>query len=91
MPRFFSENFTNPTRAQQIWPILIAAAAERRIVTYRMVAHLIGYKVSVALGGALFCQFAPVTGSPQLLVTMAENSDAKVMIAFNIQALIIEL
>ena len=79
MPRFFSENSTNPTRAQQIWPILIAAAAERRILTYGMVAHLIGYKVSVALGEPLFHikHWCEVNGLPPLTVIVVNKETGK--------------
>ena len=54
MPHFFSDNSTNATRAQQLWPLLIAAAAERKIVTYGILSAIIGYKVPVALGEPLF-------------------------------------
>lgn len=79
MPRFFSENSTNPTRAQQIWPILVAAAAERRILTYGMVAHLIGYKVSVALGEPLFHikHWCEVNALPPLTVIVVNKETGK--------------
>ena len=79
MPRFFAENSTNPTRAQQIWPILIAAAADRRILTYGMVAHLIGYKISVALGEPLFHikHWCVVNGLPPLTVIVVNKETGK--------------
>lgn len=46
MVRYFADNPTNARRAQQIWLILIAAAAGRQIVTYGQLAAVIGIKGS---------------------------------------------
>ena len=54
MPLNFSDNATHFTRAQQLWLMLIAAATERRIVTYGMLCDLIGIKVAVSLTDPLF-------------------------------------
>lgn len=79
MPRYFADNSTHATRAQQIWPILIAAAVERKIVTYGMIAHLIGYKVSVALGEPLFHikHWCEVNGLPPLTVIVVNKETGK--------------
>jgi alkylated DNA nucleotide flippase Atl1 len=44
MPKHFNDNPTHPTRALQIWQILVAYARERRTLTYGMVAKLLGYE-----------------------------------------------
>ena len=53
MPTLFSEHSTNPTRALQIWQILVGAAMQRRTLTYGLLAELIHYQVPVALGRPL--------------------------------------
>ena len=54
MPHLFSDDATYASRAQQLWQILIGAAAQRRIVTYGILADTIGIRVAVSLGEPLF-------------------------------------
>jgi hypothetical protein len=44
MLSFFHDNPTHPTRALQIWQILIGKAHARQTLTYGMLAHLLGFK-----------------------------------------------
>lgn len=44
MTRRFSQNPTRPERAVQIWLILIGAAYNRQILTYRILAEMLNYK-----------------------------------------------
>jgi hypothetical protein len=43
MIRYFKDESTHPTRALQVWQILIALAANRQTITYRALAEKIGY------------------------------------------------
>lgn len=43
MIKYFKDNATNPTRALQIWQILIAKASNRQTVTYGIFADLLGF------------------------------------------------
>ncbi len=43
MVRRFSDESTRPMRALQIWQILIGAARDRQILTYGMLANMLGY------------------------------------------------
>lgn len=45
----FSEDKSRPSRALQIWLILIGAAHNRQIITYGHLTKLFGMKMSVAL------------------------------------------
>lgn len=52
--RFGSKGYErNEARAQQIWQILVATATNRQIITYKMLAGLIGYRGSGVLGDPL--------------------------------------
>lgn len=53
MPRRFSEIKTQPTRALQIWQILIGKAHNRQTMTYGELADLLGFKGAGILGGML--------------------------------------
>lgn len=44
MPNYFADKESAPTRALQIYPILIAAATQRRTVTYNELAGLLGFE-----------------------------------------------
>lgn len=78
-PRYFSDHSTNPSRAQQLWPILIAAAAERRIVTYSILSNIIGYKMHVALREPLYHikHWCEVNGLPPLTVIVVNKETGK--------------
>ncbi len=61
MVKFFKSNPTHPTRALQIWQILIAKASNRQTLTYGMLAQLLGFKgagvLAPILGHIMFyCQ-----------------------------------
>ena len=43
----------NEARAQQIWQILLSAAHNRQVITYKILAKLIGYKGGGVLGDPL--------------------------------------
>ena len=43
----------NDARAQQIWQILVSAARNRQVLTYKLLAKLIGYKGAGVLGDPL--------------------------------------
>ena len=43
----------NEARAQQIWQILVSTASGRRVITYKILAKLIGYKGAGVLGNPL--------------------------------------
>ena len=49
MIRRFKDNSTQPTRALQIWLILISKASNRQTLTYKMLAQLLGFKGSGTL------------------------------------------
>jgi hypothetical protein len=49
MIKKFKENSTQPTRALQIWLILICKASNRQTLTYKMLAEQIGFKGSGTL------------------------------------------
>lgn len=49
MIKKFNENSTQPTRALQIWLILISKASNRQTLTYKMLAQLLGFKGSGTL------------------------------------------
>jgi putative restriction endonuclease len=51
MVKKFSDNPTHPLRALQIWQILIGAAKSRQILTYGILADMLGYK-----GAGVFAQ-----------------------------------
>ncbi len=53
MVALFSENSTNEFRALQIWQILICAARNRQILTYKALANMIGYRGGGVLGPVL--------------------------------------
>ncbi len=44
MVRKYSKNSTNPNRAHQIWVILVGAAWNRQVLTYKLLSQWIGYK-----------------------------------------------
>ena len=61
MVRYFHDNPTNASRALQIWQILISAAHNRQILTYGLLADMLGYGGAGGLGSQLepimrFCQ-----------------------------------
>ncbi len=61
MPQFFNENPTNTTRALQVWQILIAKAHHRQIITYGILAEMLGFKGAGTLASVLghimfYCQ-----------------------------------
>ena len=43
MIRYFKDESSHPTRALQVWQILIALAANRQTITYQVLAEKIGY------------------------------------------------
>ena len=43
MPKLFSDNPSFPTRALQIWQILISKAANRQTMTYGQLADMLGF------------------------------------------------
>lgn len=45
----------NEARAQQIWQILLSAAHNRQVITYKILAKLIGYGGPGVLGDPLAC------------------------------------
>ncbi|MDP1769039.1 MAG: hypothetical protein Q8L74_09590 [Nitrospirota bacterium] len=52
--RFGSKGYQgNDARAQQMWQILVAAASNRQILTYKVMAGLIGYAGPGVLGDPL--------------------------------------
>jgi len=53
MLKNFDENPTNASRAIQLWQILISKAHNRQIVTYGIIADLLGYKGAGVLGEPL--------------------------------------
>lgn len=79
MPRYFSDNATHITRAQQLWQILIAAASERKIITYGIVSNLIGIKVAIALREPLYYlkQWCEVNSLPPLTVIVVNQETGK--------------
>ena len=79
MPRFFSDKATRITRAQQLWQILIAAATERRIVTYGIVSGIIGITIPVALGEPLYCikYWCAVNELPPLTIIVVNKESGK--------------
>lgn len=79
MSRYFSDNATHITRAQQLWPMLIAAATERRIVTYGMLCDLIGIKVAVSLTDPLFYikHWCEVNNLPPLTVIVVNKDSGR--------------
>lgn len=79
MPYFFSDNATHATRAQQLWQILIAAATERRIVTYAILSNLIGIKIPVALADPLYYikYWCEANGLPPLTVLVVNKETGK--------------
>ncbi len=50
MLNLFKDNSTQPTRALQIWQILIGKAVNRQTMTYESLADLIGFKGAGTLG-----------------------------------------
>jgi len=44
MPMYFKEHATQSTRALQVWLILIGKASNRQMVTYGMLAKMLGYE-----------------------------------------------
>lgn len=53
MVRFFDDDPTNASQALQIWQILIAAASDRRTLTYGILADMLGFKGAGVLGRRL--------------------------------------
>ena len=53
MVKRFSDGSKNDSRALQIWQILIAAAHNRQIVTYKILAKILGYGGSGVFGQPL--------------------------------------
>ncbi len=53
MPQLFSDNPTRPTRAVQIWQILIGKAHNRQTMTYGELAKLLGFGGAGTIGGHL--------------------------------------
>ena len=49
----FDDNPNRPYRALQIWLILIGSAKNRQILTYRMVADMLGYEGAGTLAHTL--------------------------------------
>ncbi|RJP68895.1 MAG: hypothetical protein C4532_11915 [Candidatus Abyssobacteria bacterium SURF_17] len=75
MFREFADNPTRPLRALQIWQILIAAADNRQILTYNLLAKKIGYKGAGTLAQTLghimyYCQH---NGLPPLTVLVVNE------------------
>lgn len=61
MIKLFSDNPTSATRALQIWQILIAKAHNRQIITYGILADMLGFKGAGVLATPLghimyYCQ-----------------------------------
>jgi putative restriction endonuclease len=53
MVKRFSDNSSNPTRALQIWQIIVGKAHSRQKMTYGELAKMIGYTVIIAVHGPL--------------------------------------
>ena len=53
MVRYYSENSTRPTRAQQAWFILIGCARNRQTLTYSMLGESMNFGSPHALGPIL--------------------------------------
>ena len=51
MYKTFDDNPTRPSRAQQLWQILVAKAANRQVTTYGELEKILGYK-----GAGVFAQ-----------------------------------
>lgn len=54
MVRRFDENSTRPSRALQIWLILISQAYNRQTLTYGMLAEMLGFRGAGTLGQFLY-------------------------------------
>lgn len=70
MPAYFDDNPNRPTRALQVWIILVACAHNRQTLTYSQLAERIGYQDVRPLGRVLdyiwhYCnqhELPPLTG-----------------------------
>jgi len=75
MPRRFSQNPTRPHRALQIWLILIGAAPNRQILTYRILSKILNYKgagvLAETLGHIMF--YCREEGLPPLTVLVVNQ------------------
>lgn len=98
MPKLFSEERTNPSRALQLWQILISKAHNRQLVTYEQLAGMIGYSVPIGLREPLghllsYCRREGIPFLTALVVQKdtgvpgqgfpAENTDAERERVFN--------